>query len=159
MARLGADPRRLAAGEYCLYWCPCAEPVVVPPREAPRRWAELLRRIFEVDPLECPRCGHEMRVVALVSWPPMIDRILQHLRRRQCADRRHGPLRGPTARANPPRRGANRPALSRRAVRDGPGDPMSPAGRLRFHGPYSGWWKANSYPDSTMGGKVLTAGI
>jgi len=26
-------------------------------REARRRWAKLLRRIFEVDPLACPRCG------------------------------------------------------------------------------------------------------
>ncbi len=30
-------------------------------REAKRRWAELLRRILEVDPLACPRCGEEMR--------------------------------------------------------------------------------------------------
>ena len=36
-------------------------PVMVDPepealREAKRRWAELLRRIFEVDPLPCPHC-------------------------------------------------------------------------------------------------------
>ena len=30
-----------------------AEPVPVPLPEARRRWAELLRRIFEVEPLEC----------------------------------------------------------------------------------------------------------
>ena len=25
-------------------------------QEARRRWAQLIRRIFEVDPLECPHC-------------------------------------------------------------------------------------------------------
>ena len=47
--------------------------------EAGRRWAELLRRIFEVDPLRCPRCGHEMRIVAFITQPRVIDRILTHL--------------------------------------------------------------------------------
>ena len=48
--------------------------------EARRRWAELLRRIFEVDPLRCPRCGHEMRIVAFITQPRVIDQILTHLR-------------------------------------------------------------------------------
>jgi hypothetical protein len=47
-----------------------------------RRWAELLRRIFEVDPLRCPRCGAEMRIVAFILEAQVIARILQHLRRR-----------------------------------------------------------------------------
>ncbi len=33
-------------------------------RAARARWAEVLRRIFEVDPLTCPRCQWAMRVVA-----------------------------------------------------------------------------------------------
>ena len=28
--------------------------------EARCRWAKLLRRIFEVEPLECPRCGSDL---------------------------------------------------------------------------------------------------
>ncbi len=28
--------------------------------EAKRRWAELIRLVYEVDPLACPRCGGEM---------------------------------------------------------------------------------------------------
>ena len=31
--------------------------------------AELLRRIFEVDPLACPRCGQQMRIVAFITEP------------------------------------------------------------------------------------------
>jgi hypothetical protein len=48
---------------------PAVETESVPPSlpEARRRWAELLRRIFEADPLRCPRCGHEMRIVARIS--------------------------------------------------------------------------------------------
>ena len=48
-------------------------------REAKRRLAELLRRILEVDPLACPRCGKEMRIVAFITEPKTIDRILNHL--------------------------------------------------------------------------------
>ena len=62
---------------------PAVEAESVPPSlpEARRRWAELLRRIFEVDPLRCSRCGHEMRIVAFITQPRVIDRILTHLRR------------------------------------------------------------------------------
>jgi hypothetical protein len=57
-------------------------------REAKRRWAELLRKILEVDPLACPRCGQEMRIVAFITEPKTIDRILDHLHRTQASRRR-----------------------------------------------------------------------
>ena len=44
-------------------------------REARRRWAELLRRLFEVEPLACPRCGGAMRIVAFITAPKQIDRV------------------------------------------------------------------------------------
>ena len=47
-----------------------------------RSWARLLRRIYEIDPLVCPDCGHEMRVVAVVTDPAVVDRILAHRRRK-----------------------------------------------------------------------------
>ena len=72
--------------------------------EVRRRWAELLRRIFEVDPLRCPRCGTAMRVVAVLTAPPVIDWILPPLRR---------PLPPPRRpRAPPRRRVAARPVPS-----------------------------------------------
>ena len=46
-----------------------------------RRWAELIRRVYEVDPLICPRCGSEMRVIGFITQPALIDRILDHLRK------------------------------------------------------------------------------
>ena len=45
-----------------------ARPLAVP--EARRRWAELVRQIFEVDPLACPRCGGPMRILAFVRDRP-----------------------------------------------------------------------------------------
>jgi len=57
-------------------------------RKAKRRWANLLRCIFEVDPLMCPRCGQEMRIVAFITEPKVIDRILEHLRRTRATRRR-----------------------------------------------------------------------
>jgi hypothetical protein len=47
-----------------------------------RSWARLLRRILEVDPLLCPKCGIEMRIVAVLTDPEVVDRILAHLERR-----------------------------------------------------------------------------
>ena len=58
-----------------------AEPLPEAVREARRRWAELLRRIFEIDPLACPRCGTQMCIVACITEPTVVDRILEHLRR------------------------------------------------------------------------------
>ncbi len=58
-----------------------ADPMPEAVREARRRWAELLRRIFEIEPLACPRCGHEMRIIAFITEPMVIDRILEHLKR------------------------------------------------------------------------------
>jgi hypothetical protein len=51
-------------------------------REARRRWADLLRLIYEVDPLVCVRCGGAMRVVAIVTARDTIEEILAHGRAR-----------------------------------------------------------------------------
>ena len=54
-----------------------------PPQTAAlrKRWADLLRRIYEVDPLVCPRCSAQMRVVSFITQPAVIRRILDHMRR------------------------------------------------------------------------------
>jgi hypothetical protein len=79
--------------------------------ESRLRWAELLRRIYEVDPLRCPACSGEMRIVAFITERAVIDRILDHLRRK-----REGaaPTRGPpaTARVAPAPRMGNEPAAT-----------------------------------------------
>lgn len=42
-------------------------------------WAHLLHKIFEIDPLLCPKCGTAMKVVSVITEPAVIDRILRHL--------------------------------------------------------------------------------
>ena len=43
-------------------------------------WARLLRMVFEVDPLACPRCGAEMTFISVITAPTVVDKILRHLR-------------------------------------------------------------------------------
>ena len=72
------------------------ELVPTPPERAAlrRRWANLIRRVYETDPLVCPRCGTEMRVVSFD--PRVVRRIVDHLRKR---DR---PARPPPPRVHQP---------------------------------------------------------
>ena len=48
----------------------------------PRRlaWADLLRRVFAVDVLECPRCGGRMRLLATIHPPEATEAILECLK-------------------------------------------------------------------------------
>ena len=43
-------------------------------------WAMLIKRVYEVDPLCCPQCGGEMKVVAFIEPPQgeVIEKILKH---------------------------------------------------------------------------------
>ena len=85
---------------------PAVAAEAMPPVRADVRrcWAALLRRIFEVDPLRCPRCGEAMCIVGFITQAHAIDRILTHLRRHAPPARR--------ARAPPRRRAAARTAPS-----------------------------------------------
>jgi hypothetical protein len=42
-------------------------------------WAALLQRTFEVDVLACPKCGGRLQVLAVVTEPEPVRRILLHL--------------------------------------------------------------------------------
>ena len=44
--------------------------------------AQLIRRIYEVDPLTCTECGGRMRIIAFLLDPPVIRKILDHLAER-----------------------------------------------------------------------------
>jgi len=83
LAHLASDGRRLTAEGISV-----EEPVAITDpvdwslRAARYRWAELLRRIYEVDPLACPRCAAPLRIVAVLTDPAVITRILAHMARR-----------------------------------------------------------------------------
>jgi hypothetical protein len=44
-----------------------------------RRWATLIKRVYQVDPLICPACGAEMRIIAFIVNPGVVDAILRHI--------------------------------------------------------------------------------
>ena len=44
-----------------------------------RAWARLLAKVYEIDPLVCPKCGWEMKVIAVIQDPVEIRDILAHL--------------------------------------------------------------------------------
>ena len=52
-----------------------------PAARAKAAWARLIRKVYEADPLECPRCKGAMRVIALIDDPGVSRRILGHLGR------------------------------------------------------------------------------
>ena len=47
---------------------------------ARRRWAALIKRVWSVDPLVCPRCGGQMRVLSFIqpAQRDVIEKILKH---------------------------------------------------------------------------------
>ena len=48
-------------------------------RQQKQRWAQLIRRVYEVDPLVCPKCGCRMEIIAFITEPAVIRKILNHL--------------------------------------------------------------------------------
>jgi hypothetical protein len=50
------------------------------PRRIPSaKWRELIKKVWEADPLLCPKCQKEMRIVSLIDDKAVIERILRHL--------------------------------------------------------------------------------
>jgi len=53
-----------------------------PPSESSAQratWAELLKRVFALDVLECPHCGGRRKLIALISDGVVVRKILDHL--------------------------------------------------------------------------------
>jgi hypothetical protein len=40
-----------------------------PPHVPSKTWRELIKKVWEVDPLTCPRCGSEMKIISLIQDP------------------------------------------------------------------------------------------
>ncbi len=50
------------------------------PRRIPSaKWRELIKKVWEADPLMCPKCSREMRIISLIDDRNVIKRILEHL--------------------------------------------------------------------------------
>ena len=56
-----------------------------------RSWAQLIKRVYEVDPLVCPSCGGEMRIIAFIIDHDVVDAILRHLTKAEARSPRGPP--------------------------------------------------------------------
>jgi hypothetical protein len=62
-------------------WKPGVIEVDPPPvsKELKKRWSYFIRKVYETDPLTCPKCRGEMRIISFIDQPEVIRKILQHL--------------------------------------------------------------------------------
>jgi hypothetical protein len=49
--------------------------------------AAMIRKVYEVDPMTCPKCGGAMKVVAFITEHAVVDRIIEHLKLTFIADK------------------------------------------------------------------------
>ena len=45
-----------------------------------------LRRVFDIDISQCPRCGEALRVLAVLTDPRVVGAILEHIDTRAARD-------------------------------------------------------------------------
>ncbi|MGB9004691.1 MAG: acid--CoA ligase [Candidatus Aminicenantales bacterium] len=45
----------------------------------------MIRKVYEVDPMRCPRCSGAMKVIAFITEHLVVDRIIDHLKLRFAA--------------------------------------------------------------------------
>jgi hypothetical protein len=42
-------------------------------------WAQMIKKVYEVDPLICRECGADMRVISFITQYSVVDKIIDHL--------------------------------------------------------------------------------
>ena len=48
-------------------------------KEYRKNWARLIQKIYEVDPLTCPKCSGAMKVISVIEDEKVTEKILKHL--------------------------------------------------------------------------------
>ena len=54
-----------------------------------RSWARLIQKVYQADPLVCPKCRGEMRIISFIEDSGIVENILRHLGLWET--RNHGP--------------------------------------------------------------------
>ena len=60
-------------------WIPCILEPEGSSKEYRKNWARLIQKIYEIDPLTCPKCQGPMRIIAFIEDEEVIKKILKHL--------------------------------------------------------------------------------
>jgi ssDNA-binding Zn-finger/Zn-ribbon topoisomerase 1 len=57
-----------------------AKPLAPGGKQGRKRWAALIKQVYEVDPLICPKCGAEMKIIAFIEarQRAVVEKILRH---------------------------------------------------------------------------------
>ena len=76
LAPAGWKTERLKASESIQS---CYEEAAVSDQESRCTWARLIAQVYEVNPLECPRCHSPMKLIAVIIDPAEVKKILRHL--------------------------------------------------------------------------------
>jgi hypothetical protein len=76
LAPAGWKAERLKASESIQS---CYDEAAVSDQESCSTWARLIAQVYEVDPLTCSRCGSPMRILAVITEPEEVKKILRHL--------------------------------------------------------------------------------
>ena len=50
-----------------------------PKKEPSLEWRECIKKIYEVDPLKCPDCDSEMKIIGFINQFKIIHKILEYL--------------------------------------------------------------------------------
>jgi len=50
-------------------------------------WAEMIKKVYEIDPLLCPKCAGRMKVISFIQDYAVIDKIINHLKLSFIAER------------------------------------------------------------------------
>lgn len=50
-------------------------------KKSKQTWAKLIRKVYEIDPLICPKCQSEMKVIAVITDYDDIQKILACLKK------------------------------------------------------------------------------
>ena len=83
--------KKVAADDHI----PCILEPELTSRAFRKNWARLIQKIYEVDPLICPKCNGPMHVIAFIHDEEVIRKILKHLAlwdvKRKLPPRAHAP--------------------------------------------------------------------
>ncbi|WP_232367212.1 hypothetical protein [Desulfocicer vacuolatum] len=58
---------------------PAVMPNEMTSKESRQNWARLIQKIYEVDPLICPKCWGQMYIISFIEELDIIETILRHL--------------------------------------------------------------------------------
>jgi len=61
------DKYDYAQSFYLIAWRVCTKRKRMGPFVPRKGWAEMIKKVYEIDPLLCPHCGGQMSIIAFIE--------------------------------------------------------------------------------------------